>query len=79
MNKQMVIIHHQDDRDVQAQFLRCVLIEGYFLFLFQVIAETVTEKHLAEGRMYPPLSTIRDVSFKIATKVWKYFYQVIKN
>lgn len=29
----------------------------------------VTEEHLAEGRLYPPLSTIREVSFKIAVKV----------
>lgn len=29
----------------------------------------VTEENLAEGRLYPPLSTIREVSFKIAIKV----------
>lgn len=29
----------------------------------------VTEENLAEGRLYPPLSTIREVSFKIAVKV----------
>lgn len=29
----------------------------------------VTEEHLAEGRLYPPLNTIREVSFKIAVKV----------
>lgn len=29
----------------------------------------VTEEHLAEGRLYPPLSTIREVSFRIAVKV----------
>lgn len=29
----------------------------------------VTEEHLAEGRLYPPLKTIREVSFKIAVKV----------
>lgn len=31
----------------------------------------VTEEHLAEGRLYPPLNTIREVSFKIAVKVSK--------
>lgn len=35
----------------------------------QAIADMVTEEHLAEGRLYPPLSTIREVSFKIAVKV----------
>lgn len=29
----------------------------------------VTEEHLAEGRLYPPLNSIREVSFKIAVKV----------
>ena len=29
----------------------------------------VTEENLAEGRLYPPLSNIREVSFKIAVKV----------
>lgn len=37
--------------------------------MFQAIADMVTEEHLAEGRLYPPLSTIREVSFKIAVKV----------
>ncbi|MEQ2219173.1 hypothetical protein XENOCAPTIV_013644, partial [Xenoophorus captivus] len=32
------------------------------------IADMVTEEHLAEGRLYPPLNTIREVSFKIAVK-----------
>lgn len=34
----------------------------------------VTEEHLAEGRLYPPLNTIREVSFKIAVKVSKFPY-----
>lgn len=37
--------------------------------LFQAIADMVTEENLAEGRLYPPLNTIREVSFKIAVKV----------
>lgn len=37
--------------------------------LCQAIADMVTEENLAEGRLYPPLSTIREVSFKIAVKV----------
>ncbi|XP_072899474.1 NADP-dependent malic enzyme-like [Hemitrygon akajei] len=49
--------------------------DDIFLIAAEIIAEIVTEKHLAEGRMYPPLSTIRDVSFKIATKIVDYAYK----
>lgn len=41
----------------------------FFFFFFQAIAGMVTEENLAEGRLYPPLNTIREVSFKIAVKV----------
>lgn len=37
--------------------------------LFQVIAQQVTEENLREGRLYPPLVTIQDVSLKIAVRV----------
>lgn len=37
--------------------------------VLQAIADMVTEENLAEGRLYPPLNTIREVSFKIAVKV----------
>ncbi|XP_026562556.1 NADP-dependent malic enzyme, mitochondrial [Pseudonaja textilis] len=43
--------------------------------IVKAIAEEVTEEHLAEGRLYPPLSSIRDVSFKIAVKVVDYAYK----
>lgn len=39
------------------------------VFVSQAIADMVTEENLAEGRLYPPLGTIREVSFKIAVKV----------
>lgn len=39
------------------------------LISLQAISDMVTEEHLAEGRLYPPLNTIREVSFKIAVKV----------
>lgn len=35
----------------------------------QQIAQEVSEHHLSQGRLYPPLSTIRDVSLRIAIKV----------
>ncbi|CAB1346488.1 unnamed protein product, partial [Coregonus sp. 'balchen'] len=36
---------------------------------------TTAEEHLAEGRLYPPLNSIREVSFKIAVKVVDYAYR----
>lgn len=50
---------------------------GIFLFVSQAIADMVTEEHLAEGRLYPPLSNIREVSFKIAVKVGDAFMHSI--
>uniref|UniRef100_A0A8C3SXC7 Malic enzyme n=1 Tax=Chelydra serpentina TaxID=8475 RepID=A0A8C3SXC7_CHESE len=42
--------------------------EEIFLTTAEVIAQQVSMKHLEEGRLYPPLVTIRDVSLKIAVK-----------
>lgn len=44
-------------------------INIFIPFLFKVISQQVSDKHLEEGRLYPPLNTIRDVSLKIAVKV----------
>ncbi|KAM3873597.1 NADP-dependent malic enzyme [Diretmus argenteus] len=46
-----------------------------FLTTAEVIAELVTEKDLAEGRLYPPLTSIRDVSLKLAVKIMEYAYE----
>ncbi|XP_066031753.1 NADP-dependent malic enzyme, mitochondrial isoform X1 [Chamaea fasciata] len=45
-----------------------------FLITAEAIAAEVTEQHLAEGRLYPPLGNIREVSLKIAVKIvdWAY-------
>ncbi|XP_030884545.1 NADP-dependent malic enzyme isoform X2 [Leptonychotes weddellii] len=43
--------------------------------LTKVIAQQVSDKHLEEGRLYPPLDTIRDVSLKIAAKIVNDAYQ----
>ncbi|XP_065534873.1 NADP-dependent malic enzyme, mitochondrial isoform X2 [Lathamus discolor] len=45
-----------------------------FLITAESIAAQVTEQNLAEGRLYPPLDTIREVSLKIAVKIvdWAY-------
>uniref|UniRef100_A0A8C5AJ71 Malic enzyme n=1 Tax=Gadus morhua TaxID=8049 RepID=A0A8C5AJ71_GADMO len=49
--------------------------DDIFLTTAEAIAEMVTEENLAEGRLYPPLSNIREVSFKIAVKVVNYAYK----
>nr|XP_005995204.1 PREDICTED: NADP-dependent malic enzyme, mitochondrial isoform X3 [Latimeria chalumnae] len=49
--------------------------EEFFLAAAEAIAEEVTEEHLAEGRLYPPLSYIKEVSIKIAVKLVDYAYK----
>uniref|UniRef100_A0A8C7R3S6 Malic enzyme n=1 Tax=Oncorhynchus mykiss TaxID=8022 RepID=A0A8C7R3S6_ONCMY len=49
--------------------------DDIFLTTAEAIADMVTEEHLAEGRLYPPLNSIREVSFKIAVKVVDYAYR----
>ncbi|XP_027704050.1 NADP-dependent malic enzyme, mitochondrial isoform X2 [Vombatus ursinus] len=44
-------------------------------WLTKHIAQEVSDEHLAQGRLYPPLSTIRDVSLRIAVKVLDYAYK----
>ncbi|XP_044524869.1 NADP-dependent malic enzyme, mitochondrial [Gracilinanus agilis] len=46
-----------------------------FLLTAEHIAQEVSDQHLAQGRLYPPLSTIRDVSLRIAVKVLDYAYK----
>jgi len=49
--------------------------ESVFLFAAEGLANLVTEEDLALGRMYPPLSKIKSVSTKIATKVAEEAYK----
>ncbi|KAM9724226.1 NADP-dependent malic enzyme [Menidia menidia] len=49
--------------------------EEIFLTAAEALAHLVTEKDLAEGRLYPPLSSIRDVSIKLAVKIIEYAYE----
>ncbi|XP_019305580.1 NADP-dependent malic enzyme, mitochondrial isoform X2 [Panthera pardus] len=46
-----------------------------FLLTAEQIAQEVSEQHLSQGRLYPPLSTIRDVSLRIAIKVLDFAYK----
>ncbi|XP_015785575.1 NADP-dependent malic enzyme isoform X1 [Tetranychus urticae] len=45
-----------------------------FLIASKALADQVTDEDLAQGRVYPPLSDIREVSLKLAAKVAQYFY-----
>uniref|UniRef100_A0A4W6E697 Malic enzyme n=1 Tax=Lates calcarifer TaxID=8187 RepID=A0A4W6E697_LATCA len=49
--------------------------EEIFLVAAEALAHLVTEEDLAEGRLYPPLSSIRDVSLKLAVKIMEYAYK----
>ncbi|XP_025976820.1 NADP-dependent malic enzyme [Dromaius novaehollandiae] len=49
--------------------------EEVFLTTAEVIAQQVSEEHLTEGRLYPPLVTIQDVSLKIAVKIAEEAYR----
>lgn len=40
----------------------------YFFHSSQTLAEQLTDKELEEGRLYPPLSSIREVSVQMAVK-----------
>uniref|UniRef100_A0A7N9AUS3 Malic enzyme n=1 Tax=Mastacembelus armatus TaxID=205130 RepID=A0A7N9AUS3_9TELE len=45
-----------------------------FLEAAKALAEQVTDKELEEGRLYPPLSNIREVSIQMAIKLVEYVY-----
>ncbi|XP_062398943.1 NAD-dependent malic enzyme, mitochondrial [Sardina pilchardus] len=45
-----------------------------FLEAAKTLADQVTEKEISQGRLYPPLSNIREVSVLMAIKVVEYVY-----
>ena len=47
----------------------------YLLFVEQALSRMVTDKELAEGRLYPPLENIRDVSLQIAVQLAEHAYK----
>lgn len=49
--------------------------DGFFLKASQRLASMVTEADMNEGRVYPPLNTIREVSTKLAAKIIEYAYE----
>ncbi|XP_065648453.1 NADP-dependent malic enzyme [Hydra vulgaris] len=46
-----------------------IIPEEMFLAAAQSLSEQVTDEDIAEGRLYPPLRKIKEVSFEIALKV----------
>ncbi|XP_071325709.1 NADP-dependent malic enzyme isoform X1 [Trachinotus anak] len=51
------------------------ITEEIFLVAAEALANLVTEDDLAQGRLYPPLSSIRDVSLKLVVKIMEYAYE----
>ncbi|XP_066110237.1 NADP-dependent malic enzyme [Saccopteryx bilineata] len=51
------------------------ITDKIFLTTAEVIAQQVSDKHLEDGRLFPPLNIIRDISLKIAEKIVKDAYQ----
>ena len=49
-----------------------------FLCSIQTLAEQLTDEELKEGRLYPPLSNIREVSIQMAVKVSDIFSSLTK-
>ncbi|XP_071800928.1 NADP-dependent malic enzyme-like isoform X2 [Asterias amurensis] len=49
--------------------------DDMFLQAAKCLASLVTSEHLKEGRVYPPLQQVRDVSLKLATKIAEYAYE----
>lgn len=52
-----------------------VITEEIFLESAKLLADMVTEENLAEGRVYPPLSNILEVSTKMAIGLLEYAYK----
>ncbi|XP_075058804.1 NADP-dependent malic enzyme [Mixophyes fleayi] len=49
--------------------------DDIFLTTAEIIAQQVSDKHLEEGRLYPPLQIIQDVSIMIAVKIVENSYK----
>lgn len=51
------------------------ITEEIFLTAAEALAHLVTEKDLMEGRLYPSITSIGDVSLKLAVKIVEYAYE----
>jgi malate dehydrogenase (oxaloacetate-decarboxylating) len=48
-----------------------VITDGMVLESARALADYTAERHLAEGRVYPPVSELFEVSVKVAARVWQ--------
>jgi len=48
--------------------------DDVFLRAARMTASMVSEEHIAEGRLYPPLNMLHEISLKIAVDLAEYFY-----
>ena len=53
--------------------------EEVFYSAAKILSECVTEEDIKLGRVYPPLSEIRDISLKIAVKICNSFSEKFHN
>uniref|UniRef100_A0A8C5G573 Malic enzyme n=1 Tax=Gouania willdenowi TaxID=441366 RepID=A0A8C5G573_GOUWI len=51
------------------------ITEEVFLTAAEALANLVTDKDLAEGRLFPPLSSIRNTSLKLAAKIMEFAFE----
>lgn len=49
--------------------------DNLFVLAAQIVANNVQESDLSMGRLYPPLTSILEVSVQIATQIMKYAYE----
>lgn len=50
------------------------ITDDHFLIASNALADCVTAAHLAEGRVYPPLADVQEISVKIATAIAEHCY-----
>lgn len=53
------------------------ITDELFLMAARKVADSVTEKNLSEGCIYPKLKEIREISIKIAVEIAEKCYEVI--
>ncbi|XP_022081888.1 NADP-dependent malic enzyme-like isoform X2 [Acanthaster planci] len=51
------------------------ITDEMFLEAAKCLASLVTDDHLKEGRVYPPLQQVREVSLKLAVRIAEYAYE----
>jgi len=59
---------------MRINFLEYYHFHSLFKIFFQALAEQVTDTDLESGRVYPPLTNIKEVSFQIALRVAQIAY-----